>query len=169
MILFRMLKSGGENCLRKLDQHRVPGHRAGRPDRFDIVEVSGGMMSLIEFLFAEFSPRRYLDHAVYDCAVDDRARQLATASISAETELQATRLSLQKVEARVAELENDMGFLTLTVGMLIQALEDKTVVNKNELRKQLQSIDLVDGVADGRFDVNLLRKKLSIPPNQGPV
>lgn len=126
-------------------------------------------MSLIEFLFAEFSPRRYLDHAVYDCAVDDRARQLATASISAETELQVTRLSLQKVEARVAELENDLGFLTLTLGMLIQALEDKAVVNKDELRKKLESMDMLDGVADGRFDVNLLRKKLSIPLDQGPV
>ena len=115
-------------------------------------------MSLFEFLFLEFSPRRYLD-----TALNDRARQLAEATIAAETQLQAAQISLQKVEARVAELENDLGFLTLTLGMLIQSLEDKSVVNRDELRKKLESMDMLDGVVDGRFDVNLLRRKLSIP------
>ena len=64
----------------------------------------------------------------------------------------------------MAELENDPGFLTLTLGMLIQALEDKSVVNKDELGKKLESMDMLDGVADGRVDVNLLRKKLRMLP-----
>lgn len=62
----------------------------------------------------------------------------------------------------MAELENDLGFLTLTLGMLIQALEDKSVVNKNE-RKKLESMDMLDGVVDEGANLNLLRKKLSIP------
>jgi hypothetical protein len=117
-------------------------------------------MSLFEFLFLEFSPRRYLD-----TALDERARQLADASVEAETRLQAAQRSLQKVEARVAELENDLGFLTLTLGTVIQALEDKSVVNKDELLKKLVSMDILDGVADGRFNVNLLRKKMSSSPD----
>jgi hypothetical protein len=86
------------------------------------------------------------------------------ASISAETQLQVAQRSLQKVEACVAALENDLGFLTLTLRMLIQALEDKSVVNKDELRKKLKSMDMLDGVADGRVDANLLQKKLRMLP-----
>jgi len=113
--------------------------------------------SLFELLFVDFSPRRNLDSAL-----NQRARQFADAAISAETQLLAARVSLHKVEARVAALENDVGFLTLALGVLIQALEDKSVVNKDELRKKLESMD---GVSDGRLDVNLLRKKLHISPD----
>ena len=116
-------------------------------------------MSLFEFLFLEYSPRRYLD-----TALTERARELADASIAAEMQLHAAQRSLQKVEARVVELENDVGFLTLTLGMLIQALEDKSIVNKEQLQKDLKSMDILDGVADGKFDVNLLRKKMSTQP-----
>ena len=118
-------------------------------------------MSLFEFLFLEYSPRRYLD-----TALTERARELADASIAAEMQLHAAQRSLQKVEARVVELENDVGFLTLTLGMLIQALEDKSIVNKEQLQKDLKSMDILDGVADGKFDVNLLRKKMSTPANK---
>jgi hypothetical protein len=80
--------------------------------------------------------------------------------------LEEAQRTLKELEARVVDLENDVGFLTLTLGMVIQALEDKSVVNKEELRKDLKSMDILDGVADGKFDVNLLRKKMSTPQNQ---
>lgn len=115
-------------------------------------------MSLIEFLFAEFSPRRDL-HDV----VNVRAKQIADTIVSAETQLQAAEDAVGKLQARVAELENDVGFLTLAFGMLLQTLESKSVVNREELRKELESIDMLDGGADGRFDVNLLRKKFTAP------
>ena len=118
-------------------------------------------MSLFEFLFLEYSPRRYLD-----TALSERARELADASFAAEMRLEAAQRTIKELEARVVDLENDVGFLTLTLGMVIQALEDKSVVNKEELRKDLKSMDILDGVADGKFDVNLLRKKMSTPANK---
>jgi len=57
-------------------------------------------MSLFELLFVDFSPRRNLDSAL-----NQRARQLADAAISAETQLLAARVSLQKVEARVYDAQ----------------------------------------------------------------
>ena len=112
-------------------------------------------MSLYEFLFAEFSPGKYVDSAV-----TLRAGHSAKLPNSPDERLSPVNVPLQKLEARIAELETDLGFLTLVIGVLVQTLEEKDVVTKGELKKKIESIDTLDGISDGKLDIQLLREKL---------
>ena len=60
--------------------------------------------------------------------------------------------------ARSARLEADVGYLALVLGGILEMLEKKGVVTKSDLKKKMAELDELDGVRDGRFDLERLRR-----------
>ncbi|MFT7676438.1 MAG: hypothetical protein ACI8QC_000409 [Planctomycetota bacterium] len=63
----------------------------------------------------------------------------------------------EQVDKRVEDLEGDVGYLALVLGTLLATLDEKGVVHRTELKDILAELDDVDGVSDGRLDVDVLR------------
>ncbi len=61
------------------------------------------------------------------------------------------------VESRVSELEENLGFVALVLGSLLEKLDKQRVVSRADLRSAMSELDRLDGVVDGRLDVGLLR------------
>lgn len=68
---------------------------------------------------------------------------------------QARRAS--ESERRVKALEEDVGFLALVLGSLLDTLDRKGVVTRDEVKAEIASLDALDGVKEGRLDVRVLR------------
>ena len=73
--------------------------------------------------------------------------------------LTARRLGAQRVElsARVAELEQDLGYVTLVLGSILRKLDEKGVVTRDDVKGEIAQLDELDGVKDGKLDIQLLR------------
>jgi hypothetical protein len=59
---------------------------------------------------------------------------------------------------RTARLEADVGYLALVLGGVLELLDKKGTVTKADLKKKMGELDDVDGVRDGRFDLERLRR-----------
>ena len=58
---------------------------------------------------------------------------------------------------RMEALEEDVGYLTLVLGALLAKANDKGVVSLDEIKATLGELDEIDGVKDGRLNVDVLR------------
>jgi hypothetical protein len=63
------------------------------------------------------------------------------------------------LEARVADLESDLGRVALLARALMDACIKKGVVSQLDIAQMLRAIDASDGVEDGRLDPKALRGK----------
>ncbi|MGH7149339.1 MAG: hypothetical protein ACREIU_01510, partial [Planctomycetota bacterium] len=84
----------------------------------------------------------------------------------AETGWQSARArqsasSAAGLERRVAGLEKDAGYVALVLGSLLETVDDKGVVTREEVRAEMAVLDDLDGVKDGRLDIRVLRGKTS--------
>ena len=61
------------------------------------------------------------------------------------------------LHARLAELEKDLGYAVLILGSILQRLDQKGVVTRNDVKEEMAALDSLDGVKDGRLDINFLR------------
>jgi hypothetical protein len=68
------------------------------------------------------------------------------------------KAAVKPLEERVASLEKDLGYVTLVLGAVLDRLNEKGVVTRDEVHATVQSLDDVDGVRDGSLDVNVLRE-----------
>jgi hypothetical protein len=59
---------------------------------------------------------------------------------------------------RTARLEADVGYLALVLGGVLELLDKKGAVTKADLKKKMKELDGVDGVRDGKFDLDVLRR-----------
>lgn len=75
-----------------------------------------------------------------------RQRDLERKRRSRQTEERAT------LEARIAELEDDLGRVALLAPALAEASIAKGLVTQDELVAVMRKVDLLDGVADGKLD-----------------
>ncbi len=66
-----------------------------------------------------------------------------------------------RLEARMANLEDDLGYVTLILGSILNTLDEKGLVTRSDVKSALASLDELDGVADGRLDINILRGQQS--------
>jgi hypothetical protein len=68
-------------------------------------------------------------------------------------------LGAQRVElsARVAGLEQDLGYVTLVLGSILRKLDEKGVVTRDDVKGEIAQLDELDGVKDGKLDIQLLR------------
>jgi hypothetical protein len=60
-------------------------------------------------------------------------------------------------DKRIADLEDDVGFLALILATLLQKVEEKGLVSRDEVRAALAELDDQDGVRNGKLDVEVLR------------
>ena len=63
------------------------------------------------------------------------------------------------LEARVADLESDLGRVALLARALMDACIKKGVVSQLDIAQMLRAIDASDGVEDGRLDPKMLRQR----------
>ena len=101
-------------------------------------------MSLFDFFFPEQAQAAHL-------------RSIASRQRLAARRSSRTNRSQAQLEARIDALEGDLGYVTLLLGSLLGQLDEKGVLTREELKTTIAALDELDGVADGRLDVNVLR------------
>ncbi|MEM7231343.1 MAG: hypothetical protein AAF517_04180 [Planctomycetota bacterium] len=101
-------------------------------------------MSLFDFFFPQQAAAQHL-------------RSLATQK---NVESTRHRSRQRQITARVDSLEDDLGYVTLLLGSIIDRLDDKGVVTREDLREVISNLDDIDGVKDGRLDITFLRGSL---------
>ena len=78
----------------------------------------------------------------------------------AQTQARTSRRDAHKSSIqseRIDELEQDLGYVALVLGSLLQKVDEKGVLSRDEVRETMTSLDAIDGVKDGRLDINILR------------
>jgi hypothetical protein len=63
----------------------------------------------------------------------------------------------RQLAGRVSDLEGDVGFIVLVLGAMLNRLDEKGVVTRDDLKAALAQLDEADGVKDGKLDVKVLR------------
>lgn len=98
-------------------------------------------MSLFDFFFPEQAQASHLR----SLANSQRYRKRRTARRQG------------KLDERLESLEGDVGYLALVLGALLQKIDEKGVLTREEVRAAVAELDDIDGVKDGRLDVDILR------------
>ena len=101
-------------------------------------------MSLFDFFFPEQAQAAHL-------------RSIASRQRIADRRSSRTKRSQAELESRIESLEGDLGYVTLLLGSLLGQLDEKGVLTRDELKSTIAELDELDGVADGKLDVNVLR------------
>jgi hypothetical protein len=58
---------------------------------------------------------------------------------------------------RVNQLEDDLGRMLLLIQALAESCIEKGVLSREEIAQMAENVDLVDGVADGKLDPQIIR------------
>ena len=98
-------------------------------------------MSLYNFFFPEQAQAEHLEQLVRMKSAQTRRSRVA--SIDAKD--------------RFTQLESDMGYIALVLGSILQRLDQKGVVTREDVKAEMAALDGLDGVSDGRLDVQFLR------------
>ena len=64
---------------------------------------------------------------------------------------------MNQLEKRVSDLEEDLGFAALVLASVMAKLNEKGTVTRDDVRAAMKEVDEIDGVADGRLDINVLK------------
>ncbi|MEL7499996.1 MAG: hypothetical protein AAFN77_20500 [Planctomycetota bacterium] len=64
----------------------------------------------------------------------------------------------ENLEQRVEQLERDMGELALVLASLIEVANENDSISREELKQQVDDLDIADGFRDGQLHVRYLRK-----------
>jgi hypothetical protein len=65
----------------------------------------------------------------------------------------------EKLEKRVAQLEDDLGRVALLTRALMDAILKKGVLSQIEIAEMMTAADLSDGERDGKLDLRSLRQR----------
>lgn len=60
-------------------------------------------------------------------------------------------------DKRIDYLEEELGFVALVLGSLVERLDKQGVVTRADLEETLKRVDLLDGEGDGRLSIEALR------------
>ncbi|MBL7814247.1 MAG: hypothetical protein JNL70_04500 [Saprospiraceae bacterium] len=72
-----------------------------------------------------------------------------------------TNVSIESLNKRLNQLEDVIGFQSLIIQGILTKLDEKGTVSKNEIREILSELDELDGVKDGKLNINTLLFLLS--------
>ena len=64
---------------------------------------------------------------------------------------------VKRLEDRIDELENDFMTLTLSLASLLDRINEKGLITRDEVREKMSQLDELDGLKDGKLPVSLLR------------
>jgi uncharacterized coiled-coil protein SlyX len=77
------------------------------------------------------------------------------------TSTDLTNLSIESLNKRVNQLEEVIGFQSLIIQGILSKLDEKELISKNDIRDSLAELDELDGVKDGKLNINTLLYLLS--------
>jgi hypothetical protein len=79
--------------------------------------------------------------------------------------------SLSAIEARVAELERDLRFVSLVLGGVVATCETRGSITRAEVSAAMRELDAADQADDGSLDVSVLRSwsRSDAPPTSSNV
>jgi len=103
-------------------------------------------MSFLELLFPDYATARHLR------TLDEKNRTLEVRQRVAHN--RSNRLieaKSKKANSRIEQLEQELGQASLVIEALIEKLEEKSLVSREELERLVTEIDARDGVIDGRI------------------
>ena len=98
-------------------------------------------MSLFDWFFPEQAQATYL-------------RQMAQSKTRSRG---VSRLRQRSVDKRIDELEEDLGYMALVLGSVLQKIDEKGLVTREELKATISELDGIDGVKDGKLDISVLK------------
>ena len=62
-----------------------------------------------------------------------------------------------RLEDRIDELENDFMTLTPSLASLLDTINEKGLITRDEVKEKMSQLDDLDGLKDGKLPVSLLR------------
>lgn len=105
-------------------------------------------MSLVDFLFPQQAAASHL-RSIRDQNVE--SGELQRLKIIRQT------ATAEALKVRLDSLEDDLGYLTLVLSGLLSTLDEKGVLKQEDVRDQLRELDEIDGVSDGKINIQLLK------------
>ena len=112
-------------------------------------------MGLFEFFFPEESKAISMKRMSENQSKMLRMQTRSQRNVKLKSKRQVS--SESSLSKRVSELENDMGFLALLVAGIMTRLDEKQLVQKEDIRDIINEIDGFDGEVDGKLDINVLK------------
>lgn len=119
-------------------------------------------MSLTNFFFANNETGgtglRQLNRLVHFEKMKSLQKSVESPS---NTSTDLTNLSIESLNKRVNQLEEVIGFQSLIIQGILSKLDEKELISKNDIRESLAELDELDGVKDGKLNINTLLYLLS--------
>ena len=101
-------------------------------------------MSFFDFFFPEQAQASHL-------------RKLTEQSQGRRRGAQRDNIAVSQLEKRISDLEHDLGFAALVLASVMAKLDEKGALSRDDVKAAMKDIDGLDGVADGRLDINVLK------------
>jgi hypothetical protein len=67
------------------------------------------------------------------------------------------RRARSRTATRIGQLEDDIGYLSLVLGALLQQMDVKGVISREDIQQAMTKLDSYDGEQDDKLDVDVLR------------
>ncbi len=112
-------------------------------------------MGLFEFFFPEWAAAEHLKTLAGAKRREARRRFHRRLPPPGE---RAGLMGKGDLEKRVRILEEDVGFLSLLLFGILEGLQDKGVVTREDVISRMAELDTLDGVRDGKVNVQILKK-----------
>ncbi len=108
-------------------------------------------MGLFEFILPEVAEAEHLKTI---------SRQMRHMSVQ--------RSSSRAESRRSADIEEDLGVVSLILLSLVKKLIEKGVITREELFSHIKELDALDGIKDGKLDINVFRGVMGLPKEEKP-
>ena len=86
-----------------------------------------------------------------------QAHELGRVKRAQSRSAQRRAQTVRDTKERFKALEEDLGYVTLVLGALLQRLDEAGTVTRSEVHDLMADLDSLDGVQDGRLDVDVLK------------
>ncbi|MFK7740546.1 MAG: hypothetical protein AB8H80_09485 [Planctomycetota bacterium] len=64
---------------------------------------------------------------------------------------------IQDLANDVTDLREDLGYVTLVLGSVLAKLDEKGTLSRADVQATMAELDVLDGVADGKLDIDVLK------------
>jgi hypothetical protein len=112
-------------------------------------QFKGGVsMGLFEFMFPEQAQAEHL-RAMREMQQDKQWQH--------KREQRSEMASTHTLKIRIDDLEKDLGFAVLVLASLLSTLDEKSVLKREDVEKELRKLDLIDGKEDCKISTAILK------------
>lgn len=108
-------------------------------------------MSLFDFFFPEEAQASHLRRLA------DQQQRAFRRNAHTNRAAEENGYRIAELEDRVMDLERDLGFVSLLLGSLLDAMEKDGTVSRRDVRAAMSELDGHDGYNDDRLDIDALR------------